>query len=330
MTLFLEWYNRLKTIIQNFILWNCEFSFHISLKPQKGLDMAGITRLGHLATTAKKRLSRVILQTLGEYLSAQWIIVFQMGKVGSLNIVTSLKKRVGITPVFHVHVLSEKQTTRMQGLIEQKIETQRHTALVEYANRMRRKLTNQSGPRKKIVSLVRDPVSQMIATTMSEFVENNPGVEDQNIKFDAQGLPALHEFFAKRLEYEYDFIAPWFNTEIYNLFGINVLVMPFSRERGYAIFEGRHADLLLIRTEDLNRCSREAFATFLNLEDFELIGVNRAEDKGLNYARAYSEFKKTVALSDELLDKLYSIEWVRYFYSEEEIESFRLRWKNHE
>lgn len=163
---------------------------------------------------------------------------------------------------------------------------------------------------------------------MSEYVESNPGVEDRGIGFGPQDNPLLHEFFSKRQEYEYDFIAPWFDTEVRDLYGIDIFAAPFPFDRGYAIYRANNIDLLIMRLEDLDRCHGEAISTFLNLTDFRLIGANRAEDKGLNYSRAYVEFKKTVALSDELLYKLYSIPWVRHFYSEAEIKSFRAMWEN--
>lgn len=275
---------------------------------------------------AKNRLHRVIVQPLAERLSKQWIIVLQMGKVGSINVVESLKKRVGYTPVFHIHVLSKKQTERMRGLVELDMETRRHTALINAAARLRQKLTSPSHARKKIISLVRDPVAQVVATTMSEFVENNPGIEDHNIRFDPQHMPALHEFFQKRIEHEFDYVATWLDTELQDLFEINVLNQPFPSEKGYAIYQSKQAELLLIRTEDLSRSHREAFALFLGLEGFELLGANRAEDKGANYARAYQDFKNTVNLPRAWLEKFYSIQWVRHIYSAEEIERFQAQW----
>lgn len=111
--------------------------------------MAKFAKLWDLSRRARSKFTRILLQQLGERIASRWIIVLQMGKVGSMNVVTSLKKRVGITPVFHVHVLSKKQTSRMQRLIGQGIEVRRHQALVDYADKVRAKLVDQRGPRKK-------------------------------------------------------------------------------------------------------------------------------------------------------------------------------------
>lgn len=283
--------------------------------------------LRNWSTLIRKRLITQIYQSLGECISAYWILVFQMGKVGSMSVVTSLKRVSGLTPIFHLHVLSKRQTADMQHLIEQGIEVRRHRALVEYANAMRPKLVYRTKPRKKIISLVRDPVARVIATTMSEFDENNPGFVDRKKGFGPSDAPELHEFFAARQNYEYAFVSTWFDTEIRDLFGIDIFATPFLTQQGYQIYRGNHADLLLLRMEDLNRCYRQAFGTFLGLPDFELVGANRAEDKGPNYAHAYGEFKRTVALPLHLLDTLYAIPWVKHLYTSQEIECFKARWQ---
>lgn len=283
--------------------------------------------LWDLGVRIRRRLARLVCQVLGEHTSAYWIIVFQMGKVGSMSVVTSLKRVSGLTPIFHVHVLSERQTADMQHLIEQGIEVRRHRALVEYANTMRPKLVYRTKPRKKIISLVRDPVARLIATTMSEFDENNPGFFDRRTRFGPLDAPELHEFFAARQNYEYAFVSTWFDTEIRDLFGIDIFATPFPTQQGYQIYRGNSADLLLLRMEDLNHCYREAFGTFLGIPDFQLIGANRAEDKGPNYAYAYAEFKRTVVLPHHLLDTLYAIPWVKHLYTSQEIECFKARWQ---
>lgn len=274
-----------------------------------------------------EKILRETTQKLRERFSKRWVIVLQMGKVGSKSVVTTLRKRMIFTPVFHVHVLSECQAARMQQLMEQGIEVRRHRTLVKRARLLRPKLVDRSGPRKKIISLVRDPVAQSIATTMSEFLDDNPGVlgyEGEPGSFEAR---PLHEFYRKRQEYEYDFIAPWFDSEIRDVFGIDVFAKPFPVERGYDIYTGEDADLLVMRLEDLDRCFSEAMRSFLGLRSIKLIGVNKAGDKGTNYSRTYTAFKNTVALPDSLLDKLYTMPWVKHFYSNAEIERFRTQWQ---
>lgn len=284
--------------------------------------------LRNLAWRTKYWVTRTLPRELGNRFAPYWIIVFQMGKVGSMTVYRSLKERMRFIPVFHIHMLSEKQALRMQGLIERGIEVRRHKNLVEHAEQMRQKLTDQHGARKKIISLVREPVDHLIATTMSEYRDRNPQVFENSGYFQPEHRAALHQLFLERSDFDYDFVAPWFDTEIRDLFGIDVFEKPFPSEQGYAIYRAKYADLLLIRMEDLNRCSRDAIANFLRLPGFELVNTNRAEDKGPAYSQVYAEFKKTVALPDDLLDKLYSIPWAKHFYSEDEITSFRSRWEN--
>src|SRR5512138_2999285 len=167
--------------------------------------MSAFSKLQDLGSRAKRRLTHILRQEYRERTADYWIIVLQMGKVGSMNIFTSLKQRIGRTPIFHVHVLSEKQAARMRQLSECGVEVRRHRALAKYAGRMRGKLSNPRGPRKKIISLVRDPVAQMIATTMSEYGDDHAAVFEAGSRFGAENLAELQQFFLTRLEHEYDF-----------------------------------------------------------------------------------------------------------------------------
>ncbi len=274
------------------------------------------------------RLGRRGLLEFRKFTSARWILVFQMGKVGSISVATSLQKKMFLTPIFHIHMLSEKQTARMRDLAHRGIEIRKHLGLADFACEMRPIILKTNGARRKIISLVRDPVAQSVATTMSEFAENNPGIESHSSGFSPNEMPALHVFFAGRQDQEYNFIAPWFNTEIRDLFDIDVFAKPFPTEKGYDIYSSIQADLLVMRLEDLDRCHRQAIEEFLGLRKFKLVNTNRAEDKGVAYSRAYQEFKNTVSLPDILLDKLYRIPWVKHFYTEAEIERFRSRWRS--
>jgi hypothetical protein len=68
----------------------------------------------------------------------------------------------------------------------------------------------------------------------------------------------------------------------------------------------------------------EAFQQFLGLENFCLLDRNRADDKW--YDLAYKEFKNSVVLPSEYLDRMYDSKWYSHFYNEEERNHFRSRW----
>ena len=93
---------------------------------------------------------------------------------------------------------------------------------------------------------------------------------------------------------------------------------------GYKIYSGPRLDLLLIRLEDLNRCHRQAFKEFLGLDEFTLLRANEGTEK--HYGEIYRRFTEEVKFPPAFLDKMYSMKYVRHFYSPGEIDAARARW----
>jgi hypothetical protein len=116
----------------------------------------------------------------------------------------------------------------------------------------------------------------------------------------------------------------WFDSEMRDVFGIDVYATEFPKERGYDIYQEGGVELLVIRVDDLDRCAEEAFSEFLGIDGFKPVNKNRAENKP--YARAYTDFKAALAFSDGYLERFYEHEHTRHFYSPSEIQEFMVRW----
>jgi hypothetical protein len=125
--------------------------------------------------------------------------------------------------------------------------------------------------------------------------------------------------------YDNNITEGWFDIEIKGTFGIDVFASDFPKSKGYEIYKGRKAELLLIRLEDLRRCARKAFKEFLDIEDFNLVDSNIAKKK--EYYHIYKRFLDTIVLSETYLDEIYSIKWVKQFYSDDEITELKTKWR---
>lgn len=132
------------------------------------------------------------------------------------------------------------------------------------------------------------------------------------------------EFFVQRQDFAYKRYAGWFDSQLKAVFDIDVFSSEFPKEKGYHIYRGERADLLLIRLENLNDCYRETFKEFLGIQDFRLINVNRAQDKA--YYPVYRDFIENADLPADFVDKMLASEYARHFYSPEEIAGFRAKW----
>ena len=121
--------------------------------------------------------------------------------------------------------------------------------------------------------------------------------------------------------------SEWFDSEVHDVFGIDACADPFDDQdarNGYKIIEGKRADMLVIRLEDLDRCGDSAFAEFLGLDELPLVRANQASSSP-DY-ESYVRFTKEARFPESFLDKLYSRGYVRAIYRPEEIEADRSRW----
>jgi hypothetical protein len=184
------------------------------------------------------------------------------------------------------------------------------------------------GKKWKIITLVRDP----IARNISSFFQ----LIDDEYEFDYRKkarsmstdelVEELIQFFLER--HDHDVPLTWYDVELKPIFAIDVFATEFPKSRGYQIYHGENADVLLIRLEDLDRCAAVALKEFLGIESFKLMNTNISTDK--YYADAYREFIRKVHLPPDYIDRMYTSKFVRHFYSDEEIDLFRARWCRHD
>ena len=80
----------------------------------------------------------------------------------------------------------------------------------------------------------------------------------------------------------------------------------------------------MLKLENLEQCAREAFAEFLDLEDFELINRNIGSKK--IYAPLYDAFKRHAVINAGYVNNLYDSAYMRTFYSAGEISAAKERW----
>ncbi|HZD24225.1 MAG TPA: putative capsular polysaccharide synthesis family protein [Acidimicrobiia bacterium] len=132
----------------------------------------------------------------------------------------------------------------------------------------------------------------------------------------------IERFFQDTLIH--DWPLTWHDSQLRPIFGVDVFSSEFPIAKGYKIFNGDHADILLIRLENLDTCCRAAFKEFLDLDDFTLVKTNVAKEKP--YASVYDDFRRTIAFPDDYLTRMYSSKYAQHFYSAEELCNFRANW----
>jgi len=255
-------------------------------------------------------------------LQADPIIIYTMGKVGSISIYEALTALKLDRPIYHTHNLTEDDIAKLQEAVNNGLDVARLSQKIEEIKQLRQLVYARDGQRCKVITLVRDPIGWAISALFQSIERKFP---DLNFEDDLSiNLGKVQQIFENRQEDLYTLASTWFDTKIKNVFGIDVFSTDdFPKAKGYNIYQGEHADLLLIRLESLNSCYYNALKEFLNIDMPDLPYRNTASDK--TYQSLYHTFLKSVNLSPGFVERMCAIQYVQYFYSQEEIEWFKLK-----
>lgn len=265
--------------------------------------------------------------------SGEPIIDYQMGKVGSSTIRVSLSALGLKQSFYHVHFLNPVRVAEIRRQRRRYFGTEKETLLKRpWTYEFLYEQIQKKDRRWRIITLVREPIARNIST----FFENLEVTE----KPDGGGYAIKSDYYAIDTDVMLDNVEPlialffdrlqhdrplgYFDDEVKTVFDLDVYSGDFPRQKGYGIYQGDRADLLLIRLDNLNQCAESAFKEFLDIDGFSLIQTNVASEKV--YAPLYSAFKRTIRLPESYINRMYDSKYTRYFFSDEEIQGFRRKW----
>ena len=80
----------------------------------------------------------------------------------------------------------------------------------------------------------------------------------------------------------------------------------------------------MLRLEDLNESIETALQSFLGIKSFKLENANVSSGK--IYSDDYSLFKDQLKLPQSYIAKMYDSKYMRYFYTDSEINTFISKW----
>ena len=254
------------------------------------------------------------------------LIIYQMGKVGSSTIASSLNSLQLPNPIYHIHTLtkagiesSENIYREMYGNASVPFNRSKHLTLSKC---LRRQLDRGlRGKILKLVTLVREPIARNISGFFQLRDRWFPNFINQYNQEAISTADIKERFLA---EYEHQEPLDWFDNEIKHVFGIDVFATEFPKSKGYAIYSGDNVEILLIKLEKLAVCAKDAFRDFLDIDQFVLVKANISSEK--EYAEAYKKLIDTVVLPKSYLYMMYSSKYVQHFYDEQEINRFKAKW----
>ncbi len=267
------------------------------------------------------------------------VLLLQMGKVGSKSVQAGLEALDLDRPVYHSHFLSEERTAQTERQRRKFFRTERYAYLLRpWLNQFLLKMYRNDPEKRtwKLITLTREPVGRNISAffenldvvlhdngTDYEITSDYYGIEPTVVTIDDVGR--LAELFFTRATH--DSPVKFFYREIRDIFGIDVIGSGFPIDKGYQIYKEGRVELLVIRLESLADVVKPAMQEFLGIEDFELINSNIGAKKV--YAPLYDAFKKHVVIDSGYAAKLYDSDYMRTFYSQDEIRDAKDKWLRH-
>lgn len=250
------------------------------------------------------------------------IAVYQMGKVGSETIVTSLQKSKSIAPIYHVHILAHKNINIALNNYQQK--QQPLTLQLENSKILREYLDRHDRPSLNIITAVREPISQFISAFFQNIEFSHPHL------LDSQGngrRDAIYNFLTNRLSNYKAGTAwncNWFDNDFNPALGMDVYQYDFDRNIGYKKINFQNLNILILQLEN-SKLWNKYIADFLGLSNsFTLDKTNLSKDK--KYYQIYQDVLQNIKIPIVVLEEIYRCKYCQHFYSKQAIESFIQRW----
>jgi len=267
------------------------------------------------------------------------ILVLQMGKVGSRAVEAALEERVTDRPVYHSHFLSRKRTAETLESRKEFFRTEKHRWVTRQwvSQFLLRTFEAQKDDRIwKLITLTREPVGRNISAffenldvvaleTEGDYEISSHYYQIEPTVVSIDDMSQLVDWFFTRARH--DSPIRFFDREIKSIFGVDVYASDFDVEKGFKIYKEGRVELLVLRLEDLDRVAGTAFDKFLDIKDFEIASRNVGAQKV--YAPLYSAFKKQIDIEAEYAKKLLDSDYMRTFYSQNEIRDAEGIWLTH-
>ncbi len=287
------------------------------------MDMNGYRKVLYEVTTylRSRRFAGQIRKQLTD--SRQCVMIYQMGRVASQTVNDTIRACLPDVPVYHVHWLNPVNIARAESRVRKHygIIVKRHLLV---SRQLRRFIDRHGlgGREWLVVTMVRDPV----ARNLSEFFLDLdkyyfPGVFAAPMH--SEKLDTIARYFSQ--EFDHLCRCHWFDEELKNVLGVDVLAEPFDRNRGYQLLGRDSVQVLVLRQEDMPGVIKGGIRALTGKEPGEIV-QRHVSERGPN-ADIYRELRERVSLSGDVLERVYACPWVRHFYSDREIEEMRKRWQ---
>lgn len=243
------------------------------------------------------------------------ILVYQMGKVGSLTTVATLENTSLKNEIVHTHSLSDTSIKRLRQ------EGERQGKSLSYDERFIQTLREHIDDTMhsqdwRIITHTREPVAMEISgifQNLNRLYKHvfNPDGSIQNEVLIQTCLERLDSL----KDPQHNYFAHWFDRELKGVFDINVYESDYSFEQGYSILTKDNISVLIVRLEDFKRSLAKALSEFLSINISEVVSTNTAGRR--DYAQEYQYVLHNISIPQETLENIYASQYAQHFYKDE-------------
>ncbi len=245
------------------------------------------------------------------------ILVYQLGKVGSTSVHSSLVAWGG-RPCHHLHVLNPVHYVPWLAEAEPGGDTHQKLSL---GKRLYEEVVSHGLPM-DVVTLVRDPVARNISDFFQNFAMYMGADPLARRASQAEMEAAFFRDHLRRVPLE------WFDIELKPVLGIDVYAQSFPHAQGWQRLACGPRRVLILRAELDDAVKAAVLGEFLDIPGFTLTRDNEGEQK--EYRDLYRAFREDIRFPAWYLEEMYGSRFARHFYSAAEITRFRRRWRPRE
>jgi hypothetical protein len=223
-------------------------------------------------------------------------LVFQMGKVGSSTLETTLSRHFRGS-VLHAHSLGSLPASQQR--------------LIAWKRRLRLPI--------HVITPIREPIGRNVSAFFHNF-KRDTGFE---LSDRSWSVAELCDLFLRC--YPHRICLEWFDTQFLPAFGIDVYAAPFPIERKWQTYRHGSVRLLVYRTDLDHDLQRDVVKNFLGLDIERFEFTNRADDK--DYAEVYRRFVAEAALPEWYISRMHRSRFACHFWSAEERREQACEWQ---
>ncbi len=265
------------------------------------------------------------------------VIAHTLPKTGSQTMVKSLGNPAFNLRVRHGHCLSQKGIAQLLEYSNRTLSALNKRTHLEIAKQSLTTLQYIDAARTTklqntiyFLCGVRDPIALALSLIfhvayVSDDPKNHPIPNNQEQIVDE--LIRLYSDTDTENSYYIPIPRIWLAQEMASFHDVDPIADGFDIGQGFQIYDGKYGSVLIYRQEDINRVFDQSLKALLGdlVPNIGKTDTNKAADK--DYGDAYQNLISGLKIPESLLDRIYADPYATTFYSPNEREVFKNRWR---